>query len=72
MPARADAVAAYVNGKKFKKAKEWYSYDYSIFLPHIVPSKGNDKLLYCKVTKRDLNKVPDQVNAHVKGKTFIR
>lgn len=72
MPAKADAVAAYVNGKRFRKALEWYSNDFSRFLPHIIQHKENEKLLYCIVTKRDLNKVPDQINAHVKGKKFLR
>ena len=72
MSARADVVQAHINGKKFKKALEWYNFDYSVFLPHIVEDKRNDKRLYCKVTKQRLNKIPDEVKKHMQGKRFKR
>ena len=72
MPPNAAVVLAYLNGKKFKKAKEWYTYDYSEFLPHIVPDKRDSRKLYCRLTKHGLNKIPDEVKKHVNGKRFLR
>lgn len=72
MPCNADVVFSYMNGKKFKKAKEWYSYDYSEFLPHIVPDKRNAHKLFCRLTKQSLNKIPDEVRKHIAGKKYLR
>ena len=72
MSPNATVVMAYLNGKKFKKAKEWYSYDYSEFLPHIVPDKRDSRKLYCRLTKHGLNKIPEEVKKHVNGKRFLR
>lgn len=72
MPARADIVQQYLNSKAFKKAKEWYSFDYTQFLPYIVEDSKNPKQLYCKLTKKSLNKIPDEVDRHSKGKKFQR
>lgn len=58
--------------------------DYSHLLPYIVPHKKHDKLLFCTLTQRsmchvecmlltvhaDLNKIPEEVEAHVKGKRY--
>ena len=72
MPPRVDAVLSHINGKKFKKAKEWYSYNYDEFLPHIVPDRDNKLKLHCKLTGQTLNKIPDEVRKHVNGKKFLR
>lgn len=31
---------------------------------------SNPKLLYCRVTRSELNRIPSQVDAHVKGRRF--
>ena len=72
MPPNASVVHAYLTGKKFKKAKEWYTYDYSEFLPHIVPDKRDARKLFCRLTRHSLNKIPDEVRKHVGGKKFQR
>jgi hypothetical protein len=72
MPPRLDAVLSHLNGKKFKKAKEWYTYDYSEFLPHIVLDRKNKLKLHCKLTGQTLNKIPDEVKKHMLGKKFLR
>ena len=72
MPARADVVFAYIRGNKYKKSLEWYTHDYSQYLPYIVESKKNPKQLYCTITQTTLNKIPTEVNKHVSGKKFKR
>ena len=72
MVARADIVSAYLYGAKFRKNRDWYSFDYSTFLPWIVEDKNSDKRLYCKLTKNVLNKIPEKVRQHVNGKKFRR
>ena len=72
LPPKADAVSQYMNSKSFKKSLEWYSVDYSEYLPHIVQDKENKYKLYCKITKQVINKIPHEVKKHVNGKKFIR
>lgn len=72
MPVRFDVVHDYLNSKSFKKAHEWYSFDFSIFSPHIVQDKNNEKRLFCKLSKKSLNKIPEEVHNHVNGKRFKR
>jgi Surfeit locus protein 2 (SURF2) len=72
MPPKVDVVLGHINGKKFKKTKEWYNYDYSEFEPYIVPDRQNSTKLHCKLTGQTLNKIPDEVKRHTMGKKFIR
>jgi len=51
MPPKLDCVLQYLASSKFKKAKDWYSYDFSKYEPHIVKNSKNPKQLYCKLTK---------------------
>ncbi len=72
MSARADVVYHYVNGKKFKKDTQWYSYDFTQFLPYIVPDKGSEKHFRCLLTQQKLNKIPEEIKKHMNGKKFLR
>lgn len=72
MPPDAKCIVTHINGKKFKKALEWYSYDYSQFEPHIIGHKRDEKKLFCVLTKQTLNKIPEEVQKHVSGKRFLR
>jgi hypothetical protein len=72
MPARADVVHGYLSGAKFRKTREWYKFDYSEFLPLVIPDSKDSKLLYCKVTKESLPKIPEKVRQHVNGKRYAR
>ena len=72
MPPKVDVVLGHINGKKFKKSKEWYNYDYSEFEPYIVPDRENSTKLHCKLTGQTLNKIPDEVKRHISGKKFLR
>jgi hypothetical protein len=72
MPARADIVQQYLNSKKYAKAREWYSKDFSKYEPWIVENKVDPKKLYCTLTNLSLNKIPEEVEKHVTGKRFLR
>lgn len=72
MKPNAKEIQQYIQGEKFKKAMEWYTYDYTKFLPEIVPHKSNPHKLYCTITKQELNKIPKEVEKHIQGKRFLR
>ncbi len=72
MPTNANAILSHINGKKFKKALEWYEHDFSKYEPYIVPHKHDPKKLYCTLTKQNLNKIPEEVSKHYEGKRFQR
>jgi hypothetical protein len=69
---RKEVIEKYINGKAYKKSKEWYSHDFSKYEPFIIPSIKHPKRLYCTITKKDLNKIPFQVERHWNGKKFQR
>lgn len=70
MPPEAKSILAHIEGKKYKKALEWYSHDYSKYEPYIVSHKSDDKKLFCLLTKQPLNKIPKEVENHFNGKRF--
>lgn len=47
-----------------------YNADFSKYEPLIVAHKTNPKLLFCTLTRKELNRIPKQVEAHVNGKRF--
>lgn len=47
-----------------------YNADFSKYEPLIVAHKTNPKLLFCTLTRKELNRIPKQVGAHVNGKRF--
>lgn len=64
-PARVESIEQYVNGAKYKKARDWYSHDFSQYEPYLVTSRHNPKRLYCMVTRREVNKIPHEVDVHI-------
>ncbi|CAM9441904.1 unnamed protein product [Choristocarpus tenellus] len=72
MPPHVDAIKQHLSSKKLKKQKEWYNADFSAYEPYITPHKRKPKLLFCHLTETELNRIPSQVEAHVKGKKFQR
>eukprot|EP00033_Pygsuia_biforma_P004650 GCRY01005097.1.p1 GENE.GCRY01005097.1~~GCRY01005097.1.p1 ORF type:complete len:295 (-),score=75.32 GCRY01005097.1:7-852(-) len=65
-------VEKYLQGKKFLYQVNFYSHDFSKYEPYIVQSKKHEKQLFCHLTKKSLNKIPEQVEAHVSGKHYQR
>lgn len=51
MTANFTAVQQYLQSKALKKAREWYSMDFSKYLPYIVEHKRDAKKLFCRLTK---------------------
>jgi hypothetical protein len=72
MPARFDAVDQYLKGSQFRKAVEWYSFDFTKYAPEIVPHKDDNKFLFCTITKTKLNKIPKEIEKHIQGRRFKR
>eukprot|EP01137_Pigoraptor_chileana_P023382 Opistho-2@89575 len=72
MPPRADVVSAYLASAKYVRVKGKSAYDYDKHLPHIAPHKADGNLLFCKLTRRVINRRPDEVERHVNGKRFKR
>jgi hypothetical protein len=73
MPPDLETIRRYLDSKSYRKAASWYSKDYSMYLPYLVPHKSGDpKKVFCVLTKKTLNKIPDQVEKHVNGKQFKR
>lgn len=69
-----DIVKEFLRSPKLKRALAgWYQDDWvEKYAPEIIQHKHNPKMLYCTVTKVSLNKIPDEVNAHVNGKKYQR
>lgn len=47
-----------------------YNADFSKYEPLIVAHETNPKLLVCKLTDIELNRIPKEVEAHVNGKRY--
>ena len=67
-----DAILQYVNGSKYKKAKDWYSCDITKYEPYIVQHRSDSRKCYCKLTGYVLNRIEEQLQRHVAGKKFLR
>jgi hypothetical protein len=64
---------AHLNGKRYKKAKlqeKVQAYDFSKYQPNIVQSKKDPSKLFCHLTKKTLNKVPEEIEIHVNGRRY--
>ncbi|KAF0689791.1 Aste57867_18779 [Aphanomyces stellatus] len=72
MPPRVDVITSHINSKRFKKATEWYSYDFAQYEPYLVSHRRKPKCLFCNVTGLVLNKIPAEVEKHMQGRKFLR
>ncbi|CAM9363400.1 unnamed protein product, partial [Scytosiphon promiscuus] len=70
LPLSTVAVQQHLNSKKLKKERDWYNADFTKYEPLIVGHKTNPKLLFCTLTRIELNRIPKEVEAHVNGKRF--
>lgn len=72
LPCRLADLQAYTQGKKYQRLMMKEPFNYSQFEPHVVPSTKNPHQLFCKLTIRHINKVPQHVLRHVNGKRYQR
>ncbi|XP_063794530.1 surfeit locus protein 2 [Pseudophryne corroboree] len=73
LPCRLRDLQSFTEGKKYKQlSKMSTSFDYSTFEPHIVPSTKNEQQLFCKLTLRHINRLPEHVQRHVQGKRYLK
>ncbi|KAF7241038.1 Surfeit locus protein 2 [Varanus komodoensis] len=71
LPCRLPELQAYTSGKKYLRlSKAPGVLDYSEFEPHIVPSTKNPHQLFCKLTLRHINKIPEHILRHVQGRRY--
>ena len=71
MPATVPVVTTYVSGRRYKRAV-WQNFDYAQFEPWLMPNGHDQRLLWCTLTKRAVNKIPKDVEKHTSGKKFKR
>ncbi|XP_064146671.1 surfeit locus protein 2 [Loxodonta africana] len=73
LPCRLPELQVYTRGKKYQRlVRAFPAFDYAEFEPHIVPSTKNPRQLFCKLTLRHINKCPEHVLRHTRGRRFQR
>ncbi|XP_051893333.1 surfeit locus protein 2 isoform X2 [Pristis pectinata] len=72
LPYRLADLQAYTKGKKYQRLMMKEPFNYNQFEPHIVPSTKNPQQLFCKLTIRHINKIPQHILRHVNGKRYQR
>ncbi|KAI7813423.1 surfeit locus protein 2 [Triplophysa rosa] len=60
----------FTSGKKYKQLSADAQFDYNQYEPHIVSSTKQPNHLFCKLTLRHINRVPQHVLRHVSGKKY--
>ncbi|XP_033119231.1 surfeit locus protein 2-like [Anneissia japonica] len=74
MPAKVEVIAAYTQGKKYKRLRKEGDFDFMAHEKHIVPSfkKGHEHQLFCRLTFRHISKESKDVERHVNGRRYNR
>ncbi|XP_066436422.1 surfeit locus protein 2 [Eleutherodactylus coqui] len=73
LPCRLPDLQNFTEGKKYQRLMNRPpAFDYSAYEPHIVPSTKNEGQLFCKLTLRHINKIPEHVQRHAQGKRYLR
>ncbi|XP_061783074.1 surfeit locus protein 2 isoform X1 [Nerophis lumbriciformis] len=70
LPCNLAELENFTKGKKYQKLSSHAEFNYSQYEPHIVPSTKQPNQLFCKLTLRHLNRLPQHVLKHVNGKRF--
>mmetsp|Transcript_40522 Transcript_40522/g.101811 ORF Transcript_40522/g.101811 Transcript_40522/m.101811 type:complete len:242 (-) Transcript_40522:70-795(-) len=70
IPPRLQLVKDYINGSKYKKARERASFDFSQYEPYITTREKNNKFLHCTLTGTALPMDPKKIQAHVNCKRY--
>ncbi|KAA0717449.1 Surfeit locus protein 2 [Triplophysa tibetana] len=69
-PCSLDELQHFTSGKKYKQLSAEAQFDYSRYEPHIVRSSKQPNRLFCKLTLRHINRVPQHVLRHVSGQRY--
>ncbi|XP_048042685.1 surfeit locus protein 2 [Megalobrama amblycephala] len=69
-PCSLDELQHFTSGKKYKKLSAEAEFDYKQYEPHVVNSTKQPNHLFCKLTLRHINRVPQHVLRHVNGKRY--
>lgn len=73
LPCRLPELQVYTRGRKYQRlARASPAFDYAEFEPHIVPSTKSPHQLFCRLTLRHLNRCPEHVLRHTRGRRFQR
>ncbi|XP_060065801.1 surfeit locus protein 2-like [Ylistrum balloti] len=74
MPCSHETVNTYINGKKFQKLLAQKTFEYEKYKQHIIPStkKGRQHQLFCMLTLRHMNNLPDHIQKHLEGRRFLK
>ncbi|XP_072548847.1 surfeit locus protein 2 [Salminus brasiliensis] len=70
LPCNLTELRNFTSGIKFKKLCATAEFNYSQYEPHLVPSTKQPNHLFCKLTLRHINRVPEHVLRHVNGKRY--
>lgn len=69
-PCNLTELQKFTSGNKYKKLSASAEFNYSQYEPHVVPSTKQPNHLFCKLTLRHINRVPEHVLRHVNGKRY--
>ena len=76
-PCTEDALSSYIKGKKFQriyskmKAPEKYAFKVDTkYKEFFVPSKKSKTKVLCRLTKKEINNVPHEIEQHIAGYRF--
>ncbi|KAM4876747.1 surfeit locus protein 2 [Thomomys bottae] len=71
LPCSLAELQAYTRGRRYQRlARAAPAFDYAEFEPHIVPSTKHPHQLFCKLTLRHINKAPEHVLRHTRGRRY--
>jgi len=77
IPCTEDSLSTYIKGKKFQliygnmKAPEKYAFKIdNKYKEFFVPSKTSKTKVYCRLTKKEINNVPHEIEKHIAGYRF--